>query len=67
METAMSPGQVDFKTLYEADYLRWIETTVKKLRSRDYAKVDWENLIDNNKGFLLCSVLTSSQESLVVK
>jgi hypothetical protein len=46
METAMAPSQVDRQTLYEADYLRWIETTVEKLRSQDYADVDWENLIE---------------------
>jgi hypothetical protein len=34
------------KNLYEADYLKWIETTVEKLRVRDYSSVDWENLIE---------------------
>lgn len=33
-------------TLYEIDFLQWIETTVEKLRNQDYAQVDWENLID---------------------
>jgi len=33
------------KILYDSDYLRWIETTVEKLRVRDYSNVDWENLI----------------------
>ncbi len=42
----MSPLDVDRKTLYEADYLQWIETTVEKLRSQDYVTVDWENLIE---------------------
>ena len=46
LETAMPPSQVERQTLYEADYLRWIETTVEKLRSQDYADVDWENLIE---------------------
>jgi hypothetical protein len=32
--------------LYETDYLKWIETTVEKLRVRDYSSVDWENLIE---------------------
>lgn len=32
--------------LYEADYLKWIETTVQRLRERDYFNVDWENLIE---------------------
>ncbi len=35
----MPPSQVDRQTLYEADYLRWIETTVEKLRSHDYTNV----------------------------
>ncbi len=30
--------------LYETDYQEWIETTVEKLRSRDYANVGWDNL-----------------------
>jgi hypothetical protein len=33
------------QSLYEADYLKWIETTTEKLRVRDYSSVDWENLI----------------------
>jgi hypothetical protein len=33
-------------SLYEADYLKWIETTAQKLRVRDYSSVDWENLIE---------------------
>jgi len=32
--------------LYDADYLLWIETTVEKLRQRDYAEIDWENVIE---------------------
>jgi hypothetical protein len=43
MTTEVSANQ---KNLYEADYLQWIETTVEKLRQRDYAAVDWENLIE---------------------
>ncbi len=34
------------RQIYEADYLRWIETTIERLRSQDYANVDWENLIE---------------------
>ncbi|QYO63330.1 DUF29 domain-containing protein [Leptolyngbya sp. 7M] len=34
------------QSLYETDYLRWIESTLEKLRQRDYAHVDWDNLID---------------------
>lgn len=42
----MPPVKADRQSLYEADYLRWIETTVEKLQSQDYANVDWENLIE---------------------
>lgn len=37
--------QVDRQKLYNTDYLRWIETTVEKLRGRDYSNIDWENRI----------------------
>lgn len=42
----MPPLKADSQTLYETDYLQWIETTVEKLRGQDYANVDWENLIE---------------------
>ncbi|MCC3437092.1 MAG: DUF29 domain-containing protein [Microcoleus sp. PH2017_40_RAT_O_B] len=38
--------EVDRHKLYDTDYLRWIETTVEKLRARDYSNIDWENLIE---------------------
>jgi hypothetical protein len=34
------------QSLYEADYLKWIETTTEKLWVQDYSSVDWENLIE---------------------
>lgn len=34
------------QSLYETDYLRWIEITVEKLRVRNYSNIDWENLIE---------------------
>jgi hypothetical protein len=34
------------KSLYENDFVHWIDATVEHLRNRDYAAVDWENLID---------------------
>ena len=46
VETTMSPLKADYQTLYETDYLQWIDNTVEKLRSRDYANVDWESLIE---------------------
>ncbi|BAZ80498.1 DUF29 domain-containing protein [Sphaerospermopsis kisseleviana CS-549] len=33
-------------SLYEQDYLLWIEDTVNKLRSRDIEGLDFENLIE---------------------
>ncbi len=41
----MSSLKAKSQTLYETDYLQWIETTVEKLQSGDYVNVDWENLI----------------------
>lgn len=38
--------EINKQSLYETDFLRWIETTVEKLRDRDYSNVDWENLIE---------------------
>ncbi|WP_226587392.1 DUF29 domain-containing protein [Microseira wollei] len=46
METAMPPLKAELQMLYETDYMQWIETTIEKLRSQDYANVDWENLIE---------------------
>lgn len=37
------------QSLYETDYLKWIETTVEKLQVRDYSNIDWENLIEEIK------------------
>ncbi|MBN3925166.1 MAG: DUF29 domain-containing protein [Nostoc sp. NMS4] len=42
----MSSQKAHSQTLYETDYLQWIETTVEKLQSQDYANVEWENLIE---------------------
>ena len=42
----MSSLKAHSQTLYDTDYLQWIETTVEKLQSHDYANVDWENLIE---------------------
>lgn len=42
----MSPLKAKSQTLYETDYLQWIETTVEKLQNGDYVNVDWENLIE---------------------
>jgi len=46
IETVMNSLKADCQTLYETDYLQWIETTVEKLRIQDHANVDWDNLIE---------------------
>jgi len=33
-------------SLYEADYLSWIEATADALKRRDYGAIDWENIIE---------------------
>jgi flagellar biosynthesis regulator FlaF len=38
--------QASQKNLYESDFVRWVETTVKQLRAQDYTNVDWTNLIE---------------------
>jgi hypothetical protein len=42
----MSFLKIHKQTLYETDYVQWIETTVSKLQNQDYKNVDWENLIE---------------------
>jgi hypothetical protein len=34
------------KSLYETDFLHWVETTAEQLRTQNYACVDWANLIE---------------------
>jgi hypothetical protein len=34
------------QSLYETDYLKWIDTTIDQLKQQNYADIDWENLID---------------------
>lgn len=38
------------KTLYESDYLLWVEETAAKLRARDFDRLDLENLIEEIEG-----------------
>ena len=33
-------------TLYNTDFVRWVDQTVAQLQSADYNSVDWENLIE---------------------
>lgn len=37
---------LDQRSLYEADYLQWLETTIEQIRSQELANVDWRNLIE---------------------
>ena len=32
--------------LYDRDYLAWVETTLQRLKQKDYDSVDWDNLIE---------------------
>ncbi|HEY9853759.1 MAG TPA: DUF29 domain-containing protein [Leptolyngbyaceae cyanobacterium] len=38
--------QASQKSLYENDFVCWLETTIEQLRNQDYASVDWANLIE---------------------
>jgi hypothetical protein len=39
-------SQMQTKTLYDEDFLRWIEKTVNQLRAKEFNQVDWENVIE---------------------
>ena len=34
------------KSLYETDFVGWVETTAMQLRAQNYTSVDWANLIE---------------------
>jgi hypothetical protein len=36
---------IDIKTLYESNHLQWLEETIKCLKNRQLADIDYENLI----------------------
>lgn len=38
--------QTSHKSLYETDFVQWIEVTIKQLRSQNYTAVDWTNLLE---------------------
>jgi len=38
--------QTSHKSLYETDFVQWVEVTIKQLRSQNYTAVDWANLIE---------------------
>jgi len=33
-------------SLYETDYLQWLNHTIKQIQDQDYDHVDWQNLIE---------------------
>ena len=33
-------------SLYEQDFHKWLEVTLKQLRERDTENLDWDNLIE---------------------
>ena len=37
---------IDLKILYESNYLQWLEETIKCLKNRELADMDYENLIE---------------------
>lgn len=38
------------KSLYEEDYLLWLETTLEQLRLRQVDQIDWDNLVEEIEG-----------------
>lgn len=38
--------QASHKSLYETDFVQWVETTTAQLRSQNYETVDRANLIE---------------------
>jgi len=43
MSTELKASQ---KSLYETDFVRWVETTAEQSRTQNYSCVDWQNLIE---------------------
>lgn len=46
MESVRPAVNLQDPTLYDTDYLQWLETTVEKLRRQDFASVDWPHLVE---------------------
>jgi len=42
----MTTVKVNLSTLYDRDYLEWINLTLDQLRNQNYSSVDWQNLIE---------------------
>jgi hypothetical protein len=41
-----SPRPAPALSLYEADYLGWLEATANALKRKDYGAIDWENMLE---------------------
>lgn len=44
--TAQLSPKSPIKSLYEADFYLWINTTIDKIRQEDFASVDWANVLE---------------------
>ncbi|MGF1518172.1 MAG: DUF29 domain-containing protein [Nodosilinea sp.] len=42
----MTPARPALASLYEADYLSWIEATAAALKRQDYGAINWENVVE---------------------
>ena len=38
-------SKAEAQSLYEVDYVAWVEATLRRLKQQDYDSVDWENLL----------------------
>lgn len=45
-EKIMERSPINPKTLYNVDYLQWINQTLTQLKNKAYGEVDWDNLIE---------------------
>ena len=44
------PLTLTSKSLYETDYMLWLETTLEQIKSRQVDQLDWENLAEEIEG-----------------
>lgn len=45
-------AQITTKKLYDADFALWVEEIVNKLKAREFDRVDWENLIEEDDSLI---------------
>ncbi len=50
LKTSDPKPQVDSSSLYDADFVRWTETTVALLKNRQFDSLDLDNLIEEIEG-----------------